>query len=136
MQSDNRLRRFLAPLFLLACSAVVGCGGVAMVKPKGKVVQNGQNLTVGEKTGMIQVTLFAESDTEMANAQATNTKSDGTFEVVGREGKGVAKGKYKVAVQVLDPYPKTDKLKGKYDRDKTTLTVDVSDAELIVDVGK
>jgi len=46
-------------------------------------------------------------------------------------------GKYKVAVQQMDPAPATDKLKGAFDSSRTKLVRDITDdATLDIDLAK
>jgi hypothetical protein len=135
------IRHIRVTFGLLALSAALtcltGCGG-GTTKATGKVVQNGQPVTVSEK-GMIQITFFKAEDTTGADPYPVDPKPDGTFEVVGKERKGVPPGKYRVSVAVFDPYVSgggNDKLGGRYRRENTTLTVDVaSGKEIVLEVG-
>jgi len=124
-------------LGLLSVSLVClsGCGA-ANVKPSGKVVKGGEPFVLGEK-GMFVMSLIPESDAK--TNYAVETKPDGTFTVVGPARNGVPPGKYKVAVEAMDPYDKkVDKLGGKFTAAKTSLLVEVKGEKdaLVVDVGK
>jgi hypothetical protein len=131
---NSIVRRGLALLLVVGLGlTVAGCGGKRKVR--GKVVQNGQPMQLSEK-GVFVISFIAASDTAGKNPEPTKPNNDGTFEVVGRDGKGIAPGKYKVAVEACDPYPGNDKLGGKFTPAKTTLQVDVGKGEVIVDVGK
>ena len=130
-------RRYLVRSLLLfsLCLCVVGCGGGGGgVSVKGKVTNKGTPLKVSDK-GMVQVTLIP-ADKPEANKFTGNVGADGTFTVTSPDGKGVPKGKYKVAVHQWDPYPRVDLLKGKYSDTKTTLVRDIDEGkDLDIDVG-
>jgi len=103
--------------------------------PRGKVTKGGQALKVSEQ-GMVQVRLFAAEGAVDAPYTA-QVAPDGTFTVKGSDGKAIPAGKYKIAVLQLDPYPKTDLLKGQFDEKKTTIVRDVSGGqEIIIDLDK
>lgn len=112
-----------------------GCGG-SNLKPAGKVLKGGKPFTLSEK-GVFVIGLIEEKDEKRGNPHPVDTKTDGTFKVVGREGKGIAPGRYYVAVEAFDPYPGNDLLKGAHQPSKTKLTVEVKGSdELVIDVGK
>ena len=107
-----------------------------MIKPKGKVVKDGQPLKLGPK-GMLIVKLYADSDAEGAAPFGTDAKPDGTFEVIGKTREGVPPGKYRVAVEIIDPYPGKDQLGGRFSPKQTKLTKEIKDAsEIVIDIGK
>jgi hypothetical protein len=116
----------ILPLFL-------GCGP-GVVQPNGKIVKGGQPVKVSDKGVIVLNFVPAEGGKEGASYSA-DTKPDGTFKIIGSDGKGIPPGKYKVAVQLFDPYPSNDLLKGKYAMGKTELTVDVGKEDVVIDVG-
>jgi len=133
------MRFTLRPLFLgLVILILAGCG-TGKKQVNGKVVKGGQPLTVSDK-GLLQITFYTEQDKEGANPIATSPKNDGTFSIVGTDGKGIAPGKYRVVVRAYDPYAPRDKqvekLRQKYANPSTTpLTVDVaSGGEVVLNV--
>lgn len=108
-------------MLLVLCSLVflAGCGGPPPVMVKGKITQDGKPVTVGP-SGKIELIFEPEKD-DAGRAYPAVVQADGTFEVVGRDNRGIVPGKYKVNVRVLDPYipadPKVgDKLKNKNTR--------------------
>lgn len=127
-------------LFSLFALLATGCGK-APVKAKGKVVKGGQPITVSEK-GMFLMS-FAPADNP-SKTYAVSTNKDGTFVVNGPDNNGAPPGKYKVSVQLKDPYRSEkgeegpDKFGGKFTIDKTTLEAEITNAatEIVVDVGK
>jgi hypothetical protein len=127
------MRNLICSLLLVAgCLAVVGCGGKSKVN--GKIVKDGQPFTVSEK-GVFVLSFVSADGTDKTVYNAT-TKPDGTFTILGPEGKGVPPGKYTVNLTAMDPYPTTDKLAGKYAPGKSTLTAEVGKGDVVVDVGK
>jgi hypothetical protein len=130
------MRQLLASVgLLLALCLLSGCGGKSKVS--GKVVKGGQPFTLSDK-GVFVISFVAENDKEGAKPYATETKPDGTFVIVGRDGKGIAAGKYKVSVEAFDPYGgpnSTDKLGGKYTK-ANAIPVEVGKGDIVLDVGK
>jgi len=114
----------------LVILTLAGCGP-SKKHVNGKVVKGGQPMTVGEK-GMFQITFYPEEDKEGTRPIATSPKNDGTFSIVGTDGKGIGSGKYRVVMRAWDPYApydkQVDKLRGKYSTAATT--------PLVVEVGK
>ena len=119
-------------LLSLACLLASGCSGKIQVK--GKIVKEGQPFTLGEKG--VFVLNFVSADGSDKTVYNATTKPDGTFTILGPEGKGIPPGKYTVNLTAMDPYPTTDKLNGKYAPGKSTMTVEVGKGELVIDVGK
>ena len=124
---------FLLPLLALGILAVAGCGPKT-TQVKGKVLKNGQPLTLSSK-GMVVLCFYPENDKEGKTQFPAETKPDGTFTIIGSERKGIPPGKYRVAVSVLDPYPGTDTLGGKYSVQNSTLVAEVKGTDdLVIDV--
>ena len=61
----------------------------------------------------------------------------GEFTLHGTDGKGVLPGKYKIAIRQWDEFPTKDTLNGKFDKDHTPITRDISGEEdILIDVSK
>jgi hypothetical protein len=90
------------------------------VKVTGTVLRDKKPIPVGP-TGAVQVTLIPDvpSGTEFTT-YVGRCEPDGKFEILDAK-----PGKYKVAVEVFDPDPQTDKLKGEFAADKTPIRRDV-----------
>jgi len=129
------MRKFTCFLLLVAACLACGCGGKS--KANGKIVKDGQPFTVSDK-GVFVLSFVPEDGTDKTIYNAT-TKPDGTFTILGPEGKGIPAGKYKVNLQAMDPYSPaggTDKLGGKYAPGQSKLVVEVGKGDVVIDVGK
>jgi len=125
--NESLTRRALLGLALLCGGMAIGCGddvpkGVIV---KGKILKGGQPLAVPRSDiglGWVQVELVPEGKTE--GTETTRTKEDGTFEFQG-EGKGIAVGKYRLAVYHFEQGPIADGLKGAFSAVNSKINVDV-----------
>lgn len=138
------LLRLSAPLFLVAALCLAGCSGTGgpKIRLQGKVHNNGQPLTVANPmTGRIQVTFYREEGTKSALVDPIEAKVDpetGTFTVEGHDGRGIAPGKYRIAVYWYDPFPSEDKLKGAFSQENTQIVREITPEtrEIDINVGK
>jgi len=130
--------RFLLPGFALVLLLVIGCGP-SKVTATGKVTQGGTQMKLSDK-GMFVIQFISEDKDKGGQTYSASTKTDGTFTVSGQDNKGIPTGKYKVAVEAMDPYGPgggQDKLGGKYKAGTTTLTTEiVKGKEIVLEVGK
>lgn len=125
-----------ALLFLaLLCAAFAGCGkSVRKVALHGKITNNGQPLITSNK-GFVQIMFHPVQE----GGEQTSTpvpaivdSQKGTFEV-----DEIPVGKYKVAVQQMDPAPVTDKLKGAFAYGRSNIVREVTDdGEMNIDLAK
>jgi hypothetical protein len=120
----------LAPLTVVL-ALLCGCGSDNVIKSgtviRGKLLNKGvpltaQNMDIG--VGKIEI-IFVPTEPSQEEF-STTANADGSYEYVGA-GKGIAPGKYKVAVYQWDPYPVEDKLGNKFSKENTPITVDVPD---------
>lgn len=126
----------LATFFALATSlqlllALAGCqssdGLPATVSARGTLLTKaGEPLQVAGRdvgTGMVTLTFIpVAAPAEGSQTYATTADAQGGFELPG----GLPAGNYRVAVRQWEPYPATDKLRGKYDEQNTPLQVEVT----------
>jgi len=130
------MRTIVCSLVLVLACVLLGCGP-SRAKVNGKIVKGSEPYTLSDK-GVFVLSFIPESGGGGKAYNAT-TKPDGTFTIVGPEGKGIPAGKYKVNLQAMDPYggpDSKDKLGGKYVGEKSSLVVDVGRTDLTIDVGK
>jgi len=117
-------RRFA--LAICGICTVAGCGrGDGKLLITGKVVRGGTAFTVPAEE-YVRVTFFPMSDDggppKNTYAAAYNV-SDGTFQAVGGDGKGIPPGKYRVAVE--HEKKGGDAFKGRYDGDRSPFQFDI-----------
>jgi hypothetical protein len=118
-----------------ACLTAGGCGSGASVT--GKITNGGEPLQVSDK-GHIVVTFSKEvADAAQGDGFGADLQPDGTFRVVGKTGGGIPPGKYRISVQQFDPYPTTDKLKGKFAPGKSPIVRDITGTTTLnIDLSK
>jgi hypothetical protein len=152
-------RGWFALVCLVALGLVCGCGagGPSGVKVKGKLVKNGQPVSVdlpsgkplppGE-SGRMKVWFYpVKADNEvivdanggitaLGGEQAT-VESDGSFWLTGSKGTGIPAGKYRIVITHADPSSGKDLLKGAYSEANSKITRDVtSEQEIVIDLAK
>jgi hypothetical protein len=127
----TRLWGLLAVLLLAFAG---GCSGQATVELKGRVVRDGQPLKLGPQ-GVLEVILIPEQHDEQGEfstiAPAVNYQ-DGSFENFEK----IPAGRYRFAIQQLDPYPFNDKLKGAFSKEKSQIVRDVTGEHLEIDLAR
>jgi hypothetical protein len=112
-------------LFLLALSA---CNRYE--PPVNKLLHDGRPLEVEGREvaiGYVAIRLYPLTGESVAAEPASDdlVEADGTFVILGREGKGVPPGKYRVEVMQYDPYP-TDVLRGRFSKENSPIEVEVT----------
>jgi len=120
---------------LTAVVLLTGCEG-ARLKPTGKVMSNGQQLKLSDK-GVLQVTVYAADDKTGNDPFPTTTQTDGTFTILGKDGRGIPAGTYQFAVRAVDPYPNgKDVFRDKYKPGSPGLpTKEIKDqSEIVLDL--
>jgi hypothetical protein len=120
----------LVGLFLLGCTD-------SQIKTRGKVVKGGQPYLTEKGQGfrIVFQPLEAPDGKHFDSYAAAYDPSDGTFEVQGKDGKGLPPGKYRVSIQLMkdkedllgnqlmgNKSPFTCEIKS--DRDEVTLDLD------------
>jgi hypothetical protein len=123
MYSHQTLRSSIHLCLLgAACALFLSGCGTKLVTVKGTVVNSAQPLTLGP-TGSILLTLVPDvPEGTPYTTYPGYPDASGKFEI-----KEVPPGKYKVAVEVNDPLPGDDKLKGKFSVKNTTIKREVVD---------
>jgi hypothetical protein len=127
----------------LIIAAVAGCGAPrdGALPVRGKVTMGGAPLAVkGREIGLGYVEMHfyrirdeGSVDTEPADAAV---EESGEFTVRGRDGHGLAPGKYKITVRQLDPAPDNDKLGGRFNRQNSRIVREVSGEEIVIDLSR
>jgi len=109
-----------------------GCSGSRLVIVKGKITRDGQPIEVSQ-TGIIRVTLIPDVPAETQfTTYPTKAQPDGAFSI-----EKVPVGRYKVAIEQLDPTPREDKLAGAFSVRNTQIVRDVDGkSALAIDLSK
>ena len=128
------------PWLLSAFSAallVAGCGP-AMLKTKGRLVKEGAPYRPadGEMIRVMFVPIPPGGEVVKDYFMAQYNPKDGSFQVVGKDGKGMPPGKYRIAVEHLRQ--KNDLLNGVYNSEDSPFVREVtpSTGELVLDFSK
>jgi hypothetical protein len=114
----------------------VGCGPTYL-KTKGRVVKDGVPFTPSEdevfRVLFVPIPKDGEEVKDVFAAQFN--KKDGTFQVAGKDLKGMPPGKYRVAFEFRT---KGERLKGKLDTENSPYIFDVdsSTQEILIDLEK
>jgi hypothetical protein len=123
--TQARLFGLLALLLVfIGCSAAV-----KTVAIKGAITKDGKPVITSKK-GFVSLSFHPEGGGNSVPALVDSQQ--GTYEV-----KAIPAGKYKVAVQQMDPAPATDKLKGAFDVTRTKVVREVrADGEVPIDLSQ
>lgn len=131
----------------MSCLFVVllGCGssGPPRHLVKGKISDAGKVVSAKENEsksgGKLRVWLVSQEAGKSTDIfEAFFPSDDGSF-TIGSDGKGIPAGKYKVCVELRDPFPMgKDKFEGKFSEGKSKIIRDVPppDGQLTIDVSK
>jgi hypothetical protein len=125
MQKSKRFVHLARLGCLLACLlAAGGCGeGDSNLQVSGKITRDGQPLTVSDKGEFVMVFHELQGGQLGGHAYAATVDHAGAYRVA------LPPGKYRVAVQLMDPYVEhVDKLGGAYDQAKSPLTVEIAES--------
>ncbi len=117
--------------------AAAGCGP-QMLQTKGRVLQGGAPLRPGPEE-IVRVTfvpLPADGQPARDYYVAAYDPDAGTFRVVGKDGRGMPPGKYRVAVEL--ERRRKDQFKGAFDANRSPFVFDVDSGtpEIVIDLDK
>jgi hypothetical protein len=117
----NHVRVVLRPaVLLLAGLLVMGCGEPAKVTVTGKVTRGGRPVRVS-RTGSVVVTLVpVVAPGEPFSTYPGRASADGSFTIP-----DVPPGKYRAAIEVLDPTPQWDRLRGAFSQQRSPVIRDL-----------
>lgn len=131
----------------LVCICALSCADKSApaegrVKPRGRLLENGlplkvdtTNMPPGDPGMKITFVRLGSADAGEEIAARIFEAAEGSFELIGADGKGIPPGKYRVTVTV-GPEGGADRLKGKYSRDKSKIEVEVKEGQdLVIDVA-
>ena len=126
------------PFGLALCVVMLGCGGSSLVKPKGRVIKGGAPFQTGDGEALRIILAPAEGVEGSAydSYPALYSPDDATFQVIGKDGKGMPPGKYRVGLELIKK--KEDLFKGilRGRRSPFTCEVTSSSGEIVVDLDQ
>jgi hypothetical protein len=124
---------------LLGVVLLAGCGGPALIQPRGRLLKGGAPLPLkdSEHVTIFFVPVVAEGRPHPGeNYAARYNRADGTFQATGKDGKGLPPGKYKVTVGHFRR--KTDLLDGAFSAANTPFVhdLDARSGEIVLDLAR
>jgi hypothetical protein len=127
-ENEDQPMRFCKPIALLPFLALLalGCDSSSYIKAKGSVVKGGQPYRTGEGQGLriIFAPLDPPAGTRYDSFAAAYDPSDGSFEVLGKDGRGLPPGKYRISLQLISK--KEDLWGGQLTGKKSPFTCEVT----------
>jgi hypothetical protein len=131
------LRRGVA-LGLLCALVLSGCGGDGKLQLKGRVVKGGAPFTLPEEE-YLRITFVpvpAAGERPANTYVAVYSNGDGSFKVVGGDGRGLPPGKYRVALE--HEGKRKDMFRGALDADRSPYVFDVDrdTKEVVIDLDQ
>jgi hypothetical protein len=94
--------KWIAALLLISLLAL-GCGSSSRMRAKGSILKGGQpyRTNPGEGLRIIFAPLDPPTGTQYDSFAAAYDPSDGSFEVMGKDGQGLPPGKYRISLQLM-----------------------------------
>jgi hypothetical protein len=114
----------LLPVFVLLGLFCLGCSRDGYFNARGRIVKGGRPLILPEGQGLR--VFFCPSETggtRYDSFAASYDPTDGSFEVMGKDGRGLPPGKYYIGLQLMEK--KEDLLGGRLLGPKSGLSLDV-----------
>ena len=130
-------------LVLLLILAALGCGRVKFVKVEGRIVKDGQTYVL-QPDEKLNLAFKSTEQPEIPVYLARIDEKDGSFVVVGPNGKGIPPGNYTIRMRLalrhmdIDSQEKLAQLNQQFAglEEKQVTITDESNQKFIIDVGK
>jgi hypothetical protein len=121
-------------MLVLVVLFVYGCGGDGRIKARGRIIKGGTPFVLGEGEGMRMAFVPLEASGETYDSYVAVCEKDGSFKVVGKDGKGLPPGKYRVDLEHLKK--KKDLLKGAFAGKRSPFLREISSGsgEIVLDL--
>jgi hypothetical protein len=143
LASGRTAKSFCPTIILSLWGLTVGCGGEEgppRLAISGKLTNAGQPLEVaGRDIGLGRVVvefypLDASGEPSLEPLETATVAANGEFNLVD----GIPPGKYRIAVHQWDPYPQTDRLESRFDRESSPIVRDLTSEtdSLEIDVSR
>jgi hypothetical protein len=123
---------------LLISLFALGCGGSSRIQAKGSILKGGQpyHTREGEGLRIIFAPLDPPTGMQYDSFAAAYDPSDGTFQVLGKDGQGLPPGKYRISLQLMSK--KEDLWAGQLMGKKSPFTCEVTPAtdRVVIDLDQ
>ena len=131
------MRKAICCMAVLAVALAAGGCGPTMLKTKGRLVQGGEPFrpAAGEIVRVMFVPQLGEGEVVKDYYMAEFHPADGTFQVVGKDGRGMPPGKYRITIEYLKK--RNDVFNGAFDEDHSPFVreINASTPELTLDLS-
>jgi hypothetical protein len=123
-------------VLVLIALVLCGCGGDGRFKARGRIVKNGTPFQLGESEGMRIVFAPVEAAETTYESYVAVFNKDGSFQVTGKDGKGMPPGKYRISLEHLKK--KEDLFNGVFAGSRSPFVREVTDGsqEIVIDLDK
>jgi hypothetical protein len=123
------------PIVLIGL-CTLGCSGPSTIKANGRVLKGGTPFKLGEGEGLRIFFVPLEPTGPGYDSYAAEFHKDGTFQVKGKDGRGLPPGKYRVTLQLMKN--KEDQFAGRFMGEKSPFLCEVRNAsdEVVVDLDQ
>jgi hypothetical protein len=115
-----------------------GCGGSGLLKTRGRVMKGGAPFLPGpgQDVRVTFVPVLPNNQRAHDYYVAHYNDADGTFQVVGKDLKGLPPGRYRVMIELEEK--RRDLFKGKFDDTKSPFVFDVDGGtgEIVIDLDR
>ncbi|MCS7021217.1 MAG: carboxypeptidase-like regulatory domain-containing protein [Gemmataceae bacterium] len=134
----------LGLLLVLGCSNKSGGGvGEGRTKPRGRILENGlpikidtSKLPPGDPGLQVTFIKLGGVDAGTEYEAVVTDSANGAFELIGKDGKGIPPGKYRVVI-TLAPFGSEDMLKGRFSRERSKIEIEVKPGEdVVIDIAQ
>lgn len=114
---------------------VCGCGDNGWIKARGRLVRNGVPFTLNPGEGMRITFAPVEAGATGYDTYGAVFNNNGSFQVTGKDGKGLPPGKYRIALEHLKR--KEDLFGGAFSGKRTPIVREVTDGstEIVIDLA-
>ncbi|MDW8244562.1 MAG: carboxypeptidase-like regulatory domain-containing protein [Thermogemmata sp.] len=130
-------------LLIAGCSSKSGEVAEGRTKPRGRILENGlpikidtSKLPPGDPGLQVTFIKLGGVDAGTEYEAVVTDSANGAFELIGKDGKGIPPGKYRVVI-TLAPFGSEDMLKGRFSRERSKIEIEVKPGEdVVIDIAQ